>query len=326
MTPLVSLHRLSVHHGTLPALRDVTLDIAPREIVTVLGPNGSGKTTLMRAILGAVPPSSGHVRRAPGLTIGYVPQSLAVDSTLPLSVGRFLSLPDRRSGAAAREALSEAGLAGLEHRPITALSGGQRQRVLLARALMGDPALLILDEPTTGLDQPGAAEFYRRIERLRAERGCAVLLVSHDLNVVMRASDKVICLNGHICCSGTPEAVASAPEYRALFGTGAEGAFALYRHSHDHVHDDDHNHGHGHGHDHGGSERMPGNRDGRLGPAGREPADRPAGRAPHARCDHGAAQHAPPQDQPSGGCPAARAEPADRPGTARSLTTGTKGE
>jgi zinc transport system ATP-binding protein len=124
------------------------------------------------------------------------------------------------------------------------LSGGQFQRVLLARALLEDPQLLVLDEPTTGLDQPGSADFYRQIEALRAQTGCAVLMVSHELHVVMSASDRVICLNGHVCCHGAPDVVASAPEYRALFGSGTGGALALYRHDHDHHHHHDHEHDH----------------------------------------------------------------------------------
>jgi zinc transport system ATP-binding protein len=128
------------------------------------------------------------------------------------------------------------GAAGLEGRQMVDLSGGQFQRVLLARALLAGPDILILDEPTQGLDQPGAAEFYRLIEELRRETGCAVLLVSHDLHVVMSTSDRVICLNGHICCEGSPQAVSAAPEYRALFGPGTGGALALYRHEHDHLH------------------------------------------------------------------------------------------
>ncbi|KAF0677530.1 metal ABC transporter ATP-binding protein [Profundibacterium mesophilum] len=254
MSALVAIEGLRVRHGAQTVLDDVDLRIAKGEIVTVLGPNGSGKTTLMRAILGAVPLAGGRITHAPRLRIGYVPQKLALSPSLPLSVSRFLSLPTRRSVRACRAALAEADVAGLETREIASLSGGQLQRVLLARALLGDPQLLILDEPTTGLDQPGAAEFYRRIETLRAARGCAVLMVSHDLHVVMSASDRVICLNGHICCSGSPQAVASAPEYRALFGTGTGGALALYRHSHDHSHDHgcDHDHGHSDGADPGG--------------------------------------------------------------------------
>ena len=234
---LVALEDIEVRLGGRTALTGVNLGIARGEIVTVIGPNGSGKTTLLRTILGALTPARGEVRRAPGMTIGYVPQKLALDPTLPMRVGRFLSLPRRRSRNRIDAALAEAGLPDLSDRPLDALSGGQLQRVLLARALMAEPDLLILDEPTTGLDQPGAAGFYRRIEALRDNRGCAVLMVSHDLHVVMAASDSVICLNGHVCCHGTPEIVASAPEYRALFGSGTQGALALYKHEHTHSHD-----------------------------------------------------------------------------------------
>ena len=202
-----------------------------------MGPNGSGKTTLLRALIGAVAPFAGRVERARGLRLGYVPQRLAIDATLPLTVARFMRLPGRVSRAAVARALEEAGAAGLGARPVAALSGGQMQRVLLARALLERPDLLILDEPTQGLDQPGAAAFYRLVEAARARLGCAVLMVSHDLHVVMSASDRVVCLNGHVCCEGRPEAVASAPAYRALFGAGTGGALALYRHEHAHSHD-----------------------------------------------------------------------------------------
>jgi zinc transport system ATP-binding protein len=136
------------------------------------------------------------------------------------------------------------GLPDVEARQMAALSGGQFQRVLLARALLSDPQILILDEPTQGLDQPGEAAFYRLIEEVRAQTGAAILMVSHDLHVVMAASDRVICLNGHICCEGTPRVVSNAPEYRALFGLGTKGALALYQHQHDHSHDNGHGHSH----------------------------------------------------------------------------------
>ena len=246
--PLLRLQGATVCLGGHEVLNGVDLRIDRGEIVTIVGPNGSGKSTLMKAIIGAVPLSAGRMERAPGLRIGYVPQKLHIDPTLPLTVRRFLSLPVRVGDAAALEALEHAGGAGLETRQMTDLSGGQFQRVLLARALLARPELLILDEATQGLDQPGSAAFYRLIERLRSELGCAVLMVSHELHVVMAASDRVICLNGHVCCEGAPEHVASAPEYRALFGTGTQGALALYRHQHDHEHD--HIHGPGCGHDH----------------------------------------------------------------------------
>jgi len=251
---LVTLDHLSVALGGNTVLSDVDLAIEPGEIVTIVGPNGSGKSTLLRAVIGAVQPSQGGVTRHPGLRIGYVPQKLHIDPTLPITVRRFLSLPRRVSDSAAQAALARAGAGDLSERQMAGLSGGQFQRVLLARALLSDPQLLILDEATQGLDQPGSAAFYETIEEVRRELGCAVLMVSHELHVVMAASDRVICLNTHVCCQGEPEHVASAPEYRALFGSGTHGALALYRHEHDHVHDaecgHDHDHDHSHSHDH----------------------------------------------------------------------------
>lgn len=247
---LIDISGLTVRRGENAVLTDVDLNISAGEIVTIVGPNGSGKSTLLRAIIGAVTPAAGEVRTA-GVRIGYVPQKLHIDPTLPMTVMRFLSLPTRVSKAKALDALAEAGVPDIGARQMTDLSGGQFQRVLLARALLTNPDVLLLDEPTQGLDQPGSASFYRQIEDVRARLGCAVLMVSHDLHVVMGASDRVICLNGHVCCHGTPEIVASAPEYRALFGAGTGGALALYRHHHDHSHDEDcgHDHDHEHGHE-----------------------------------------------------------------------------
>jgi zinc transport system ATP-binding protein len=237
MKDLITAQDLSVRHGATEVLSNVNFTIAQGEIVTVIGPNGSGKSTLIRALIGLQPAATGQVARAPGLAIGYVPQKLHIDASLPLTVRRFLSLPKRVSNAQAQEALERTGVAGLGARPIARLSGGQFQRVLLARALLVDPEILILDEPTQGLDQPGTAAFYKLIEEVRAQTGAAVLMVSHDLHVVMSASDRVICLNGHVCCQGAPKVVAEAPEYRALFGMGTRGAFALYQHDHDHGHE-----------------------------------------------------------------------------------------
>jgi zinc transport system ATP-binding protein len=234
---LLEVDHLSVRYRATDVLRDVSLSIAPGEIVTIVGPNGSGKTTLLRAIVGAVPVAAGRITRAPGLVVGYVPQRLHVDPTLPITVARFLRLPGGAAKADIAAALERAGVPDIGRRQMSELSGGQLQRVLLARALVARPGLLLLDEPTAGLDQPGSAAFYRLIEEVRRETGCAVLMISHELHVVMAASDRVICLNGHVCCHGTPEHVSSAPEYRALFGTGTHGALALYRHEHDHSHE-----------------------------------------------------------------------------------------
>jgi zinc transport system ATP-binding protein len=250
---LISAEAVSVSYGGAEVLRRVDFGIEAGEIVTVVGPNGSGKSTLLRALLGAVPLAAGRVVRRPGLRLGYVPQKLAVDAAMPITVARFLSLPARRSAAEVAAVLDRVGASGLDAMPLTALSGGLFQRVLLARALIGGPELLILDEPTQGLDQPGEAAFYRLIEEVRNETRAAVLMVSHDLHVVMSASDRVICLNHHVCCEGTPAHVSSAPEYRALFGLGTGGALALYRHEHDHAHGHEHDHEHDHAHDHQGA-------------------------------------------------------------------------
>jgi zinc transport system ATP-binding protein len=251
---LLAARDLHVRLGADEVLQGVSLGIVAGEIVTILGPNGSGKSTLLRALLGIVPAASGSVTRSPGLRVGYVPQRLAIDRSMPMTVRRFLSLPRPVPDAEAQAALARVGLQGVQGRQMADLSGGQFQRVLLARALLARPQLLMLDEPTQGLDQPGEAAFYRLIEDVRRETGAAVLMVSHDLHVVMAASDRVICLNRHICCEGTPRVVSNAPEYRALFGLGTQGALALYRHQHDHSHeapDPGHDPGHDHGHDHG---------------------------------------------------------------------------
>lgn len=233
---LIAADHICVRFDGGEVLHDVSLQIAPGEIVTILGPNGSGKSTLLRALLGILPLSGGRILRQAGLRIGYVPQRLMIDRTMPITVRRFLSLPVRVTDAAATEALARVGMAGHGKDQMTALSGGQLQRVLLARALLAKPQILMLDEPTQGLDQQGEAAFYRLIEEVRRDTGAAVLMISHDLHVVMAASDRVICLNGHICCEGTPRVVSTAPEYRALFGLGTQGALALYRHDHDHDH------------------------------------------------------------------------------------------
>jgi len=218
-------------------LQGVDIDIAEGEILTLIGPNGAGKTTLVRVLLGLEKADRGTIRRRPGVVVGYVPQGFAVDRAIPLTVGRFVALGRRAGAEAVERALSDVGADKLGDRQLSELSGGELQRVVLARALIGSPGVLVLDEPVRGIDYTGEAELYALIGRLRCERGFGVLLVSHDLHVVMAQSDRVICLSRHVCCSGVPQSVAQHPEYARLFGVQAARALALYQHHHDHRHD-----------------------------------------------------------------------------------------
>ncbi len=234
--PLIKGEKLTLIRGGRKIVQNVSIAISPGEIVTLIGPNGAGKTSLVRMLLGLVSPDSGTITRTPELTIGYVPQRFAVDPIVPLTVGRFLKLSGRGSNQTG-SLLEEVGAAHLCDAQISALSGGEFQRVLLAKALMGNPQLLVLDEPAQNVDFSGEAELYRLIETIRDTRGCGILMISHNLHVVLAASDRVVCLNHHVCCSGVPESVARHPEYERLFGAKAAQAFAIYSHSHDHEHD-----------------------------------------------------------------------------------------
>jgi zinc transport system ATP-binding protein len=197
----------------------------------------------------------------PGLRIGYVPQRLHLDTTLPMSVRRLMRLTRRHPEFELTSALAETGVEHLVDSDVTSLSGGELQRVLIARALLAGPELLVLDEPVQGVDFSGEVALYEKIASIRERHGCAILLVSHDLHVVMAASDRVICLNGHVCCAGIPREVAEAAEYLRLFGPRAAGTVAIYRHHHDHTHDlsgevvesggHSRKHAHDHTHDHG---------------------------------------------------------------------------
>ena len=234
---LVEVRGVDFRFGSHPVLERVDLSVRADEIVTVVGPNGAGKTTLVRIVLGLLRPEGGRVVVHPGLSIGYVPQRLHVDPVLPLTVHRFVSLGSRAPQEDCRRVLDEVGVARLFHEAFQDLSGGELQRVVLARALLRQPDLLVLDEPVQGVDVAGQIELFDVISRIRAARGCGVLMVSHDLHLVMAATDRVVCLNRHVCCAGRPDAVQRHPEFIALFGTRAAQALALYAHDHDHAHD-----------------------------------------------------------------------------------------
>ena len=228
---------MGVRRGGRWLLHEVDIAVASGEVVTLIGPNGAGKTTLARVLLGLMEVSRGAVHRSASLSVGYVPQRIHFDFTLPLSVGRLMTLTARRPDAAVRAALEETAVAHLVSARVSELSGGELQRVLLARALIRMPNLLVLDEPVQGVDYTGEADLYDLIAGIVDRRGCGVLLVSHDLHLVMATTDRVVCLNRHVCCTGVPQEVVGHDEFRRLFGPRAATGAAIYRHAHDHVHD-----------------------------------------------------------------------------------------
>ncbi len=234
--PLIEATGIGVRRDGRWLIRHVDLTIRPREIVTLIGPNGSGKSTTARTALGLIPPDEGTVERAADLTVGYVPQTLAIDWTLPLTVARLMRLTARPSDAAIAAALERVGIAHLAGAHVQHLSGGEFQRALLARAIVRSPDLLVLDEPVQGVDFSGQVAIYDLIRTIRDETGCGILMISHDLHVVMADTDSVLCLNGHVCCRGSPQSVIESPEYLQLFGKRAAETLAIYRHHHDHAH------------------------------------------------------------------------------------------
>ena len=235
--PLASGQDLVVRYGGRTVLDRVSIEVRRGEVVSLIGPNGAGKTTAARAMLGLIKPDAGTVRHAPGLVVGYVPQRIAPEDLLPLTVRRFLAMAGRRASTDAAATLDEVGSAALMERQLSSLSGGEYRRVLLARALLRAPDLLVLDEPVQQVDFTGQLAMHRLIGQLRDRRGCGVLVISHDLHLVLGATDRVICINGHVCCAGEPEAVSRHPEYVSLFGPHAAAALAVYTHDHDHRHD-----------------------------------------------------------------------------------------
>lgn len=248
---LVSLTGVGIRRDGRWLVHDVDLDVRRGEIVTLIGPNGSGKSTVAKTALGVYRPDAGRVVRPASLRIGYVPQRLTIEPTLPLTVERLVALTGPVASRERQAALALVGIPHLAQAEVHRLSGGEFQRALLARAIARRPDLLVLDEPVQGVDFTGEIALYELIVRIRAETGCGILLISHDLHVVMAQTDTVVCLNGHVCCRGTPQSVSRNPEYLALFGARAAQALAIYPHHHDHTHLADGQVRYGHaGHDH----------------------------------------------------------------------------
>jgi len=235
-TPLLDLVKVSIAFGKRSILQEVSFSVGQGEIVTLIGPNGAGKSTVMKIALGLLEPDTGSARRARDIAIGYMPQKILIEDFLPLSVRDFLKLRAGTTDQDVEEILKLVRVGHIEDSPVQSVSGGEMQRVLMARALLGNPDLIVLDEPVQGVDIRGQQELYQLIERIRDRRGCGVLMISHDLHMVMSGTDKVICLNRHVCCSGSPDLVQKDPEYHALLGLPGEG-LALYTHQHNHSHD-----------------------------------------------------------------------------------------
>ena len=233
---LVSLENAGIFRSGRWLVRGVSMSVAAGEIVTLIGPNGSGKSTTAKMALGVLNADEGKTHRTANLRASYVPQKLSINWTLPLAVKRFLKLTNRASESEMRDALSATEILHLTDAQMSNLSGGEFQRVLLARAILRSPNFLVLDEPVQGVDFNGEIALYGLIENIRNRLNCGVLLISHDLHMVMSSTDKVICLNGHVCCSGTPSNVASSDEFRLLFGDRAASALAFYEHNHNHEH------------------------------------------------------------------------------------------
>jgi len=235
---LIRLQNLRISFGENTVVSDVSMELKQGQITTLIGPNGAGKTTLVKAVLGLLQADSGTIDKQQGLRIGYMPQKLHIDSTFPLTVERFLKTAAFYSRDKMLQALQDVGADKLLKQSVHSLSGGEMQRVLLARALLQNPQLLVLDEPAQGVDINGQVELYSLIARIRDQHGCAVLMISHDLHLVMAATDQVICLNRHICCSGHPEQVSNDPSYIELFGIPGAENLALYSHHHNHQHNE----------------------------------------------------------------------------------------
>ena len=235
---LVKLNEVGIKQNDKWLVKGVSLVVEKGKIVTLIGPNGSGKSTTAKIALGIYKKIEGQVEKYTN-NVGYVPQKISIDWTLPLRVNDFMLLTENLKDEAVNEALSLTGVIHLKNKNLGNLSGGEFQRVLLARAISRKPDLLVLDEPVQGVDFTGEIALYELIKKISDTLNCGILLISHDLHTVMSATDHVVCLNGHVCCSGSPSDVARNNEYKALFGEQASQTLSIYEHKQDHVHSND---------------------------------------------------------------------------------------
>ncbi|WP_422667239.1 zinc ABC transporter ATP-binding protein ZnuC [Buchnera aphidicola] len=237
MLEFIKLKNIYVNFSNRSILSDISISLISNRIITLIGPNGAGKSTLVRVILGLIQPNAGSVIIHPNISIGYVPQKLYLNRFLPITVERFLKLSNNISDIDIQLILKRVKVKSLQKFKLQQLSGGEMQRVLLAKALLKKPNLLVLDEPTQGIDVSGRLSLYKLINEIKDELKCSIFMVSHDLNLVMAKTDEVICLNNHICCSGTPENILKNIEFISIFGINRSRELALYHHNHNHFHE-----------------------------------------------------------------------------------------
>ena len=235
-SPLITASHIHLIRRGKHILKDVSIEINAQDFITIIGPNGAGKSMLLKCLLGFYAPDEGVVIRKKNLRIGYVPQRLTLDRTMPVSVKRFLHLGKKVNAEEIAQIAQETRIESILTKPLTVLSGGELQKVLLARSLLANPDLLVLDEPAQNLDISGQLAFYKLLEKIYMQRLVSILMVSHDLHMVMASTKQVVCLFHHVCCSGEPQVVTQDPEFIALFGKDMAHMMAVYHHSHNHEH------------------------------------------------------------------------------------------
>jgi zinc transport system ATP-binding protein len=236
MIDLVSLKNINLSFSSKNILDNINLDIKKNDFITIIGPNGAGKSSLIRLIIGSLQPNSGKIIRNKELKIAYVPQKMQINQTIPIKAEYFLKLNKKIEEKSFKKIVNDLKIADFLHTQLNDLSGGQRQKILLAKALLCQPNLLILDEPAQNLDISGQLEFYNYITKLHQEKKTAILMISHDLHIIMSSTKKVICLNHHICCQGEPKIIAQNPDFKEIFGNDMNKLISIYNHYHNHHH------------------------------------------------------------------------------------------
>jgi len=234
---LISAKNVSVLKNQKSILENIDIQINKKDFITIVGPNGAGKTMLLKCLMGFYKPTSGMIERKEKLKIGYMPQSINVINTMPMTVKGFITVKKKYDDVSLHKVITEVNLGEIVNKQLSVLSGGEMQRVLLARSLLNNPDLLILDEPAQNLDISGQLNFYKLIQEIYSKRDISILMVSHDLHLVMVSTKKVLCLYKHICCSGAPQQIAKDPEFLSMFGKDMANMMSIYQHSHDHDHD-----------------------------------------------------------------------------------------